>query len=45
MSTFLAVVVATLILLRARFPMRRELALSRADKRGWVIDKDGARSR
>ncbi|AJY03000.1 hypothetical protein SB768_25370 [Burkholderia sp. SIMBA_043] len=32
-------------MMRARFPGMRELPLSREDKRGWVIDKKGARPR
>ncbi|WP_322075492.1 hypothetical protein [Burkholderia cenocepacia] len=31
--------------MRARFPVLRELPLSPDDKRGWIIDQDGARPR
>ncbi|WP_186223832.1 hypothetical protein [Burkholderia gladioli] len=32
-------------MMRAQFPGMRELQLSREDKRGWVIEKKGARPR
>ncbi|TWC57508.1 MULTISPECIES: hypothetical protein [unclassified Burkholderia] len=32
-------------MMRAQFPGMRELQRSREDKRGWVIDKQGARPR